>query len=371
MPYTGWSSAYSVSAILRQLQVFLLDRKRGKSSYELEQALKHQCKACQHTGTAPWPPMQDNKVMESKLLQVPEVVKGSNKLLARLINTLKENSEEEHTLPNPNKPTQSNIHPQNMVDPKASSDTNTHQQTVMATMRPVKTHSRQTKKHKPKQKQSNHQTRVAVPTSGFIIEEVCAPQSRGRKKAVPPNYVDALIKETIKKDKDKQERAQKRKAKKFANKKVSESNACPEMSSVESDTLTVHATSVPSQEYSVGKRDDKMIHVSLSDMPYDVLLNIVQYFLWTDLNNLACVNKKLSTLTYESHVWKTLCVKYLPNASLMGKNLATKNKNTNKETRWRETFMKGREFVKNELRCFHTKLSFEDDVLVRLNLIFI
>jgi hypothetical protein len=55
---------------------------------------------------------------------------------------------------------------------------------------------------------------------------------------------------------------------------------------------------------------------SLSDMPYDVLLNMIQHISWTDLTSLACVDYKLSTLTQESHVWKTLCMKYIPSAPL-------------------------------------------------------
>ncbi len=238
---------------------------------------------------------------------------------------------------------------------------------------------KQKKQTKPKkQKQNNNTTQkkpVQVPTSGFIIEEDCATPQNGEQKS-SPSYVDALIKETIAKEKEKQLKTQQKKVKKAQKKPEPKpvKDAAPVTTPVESDTssgtLTPVNTAAPApwiQKPEIIEEPEDVNRVTLSDMPYDVLLNIIQYFMWTDLTSMACVNKQLSTITQESHVWKTLCMNYLPGAPIIVKTMSEKMKRKRAaadETCWREMFLKGRDFVKNELRCFHSKLSFEDDVMV-------
>jgi len=86
LPYTGWSSAYSISSILRQLQVFLLSNQGKGYGYTPEQcagfARTFRCK-CFHSPSTRviWPPL-NNKLLNSaiegklKLLKPKEPIKG-------------------------------------------------------------------------------------------------------------------------------------------------------------------------------------------------------------------------------------------------------------------------------------------------------
>eukprot|EP01125_Pyxidicula_operculata_P019302 TRINITY_DN698_c1_g3_i2.p1 TRINITY_DN698_c1_g3~~TRINITY_DN698_c1_g3_i2.p1 ORF type:complete len:1226 (-),score=381.44 TRINITY_DN698_c1_g3_i2:32-3709(-) len=64
-PYTGWSTAYSVHSILLQLQAFLFDEANNdKNSIEKARlsAKRFECKVCGHKHEAPWPPIDPTKV---------------------------------------------------------------------------------------------------------------------------------------------------------------------------------------------------------------------------------------------------------------------------------------------------------------------
>jgi hypothetical protein len=413
-PYTGWSSAYSVSAILRQLQVFLLDRNKHleyRNTNEATIARNYQCTHCQHKGTMPWPPMANtDKIIEARLLQAPKIA-ASSKAMSRLFNALRgeeegeEDEEESASFERDNKNTKENIQPNIQpqsnavaVEPKQNDASAAKelqapvQVSTAVPVTPAKVNSQQKKQTKPKSakaKQNKNQKKSKVP-AGFIIEEECAvPSKDGKKKKSPPSYVDALIKETIEKEKEKQIKAQKKKAKKAQKKQApakSEqvSDVTPIVAPVTTNATASEVTPVKSviaetpapckQEPEIVEEQQVGEAQSLSDMPYDVLLNMIQHISWTDLTSLACVDYKLSTLTQESHVWKTLCMKYIPSAPLIVKKFMKGGKSTRVSggtTTWRSMFLRGREFIKNELRCFHTKLSFEDDVLgIPLNVVY-
>jgi len=60
-PYRGWTSAYTVSSLLVQLQCFLFDLPkegryaRGSNDRQYNDALSYRCKTCGHCGTEPFP----------------------------------------------------------------------------------------------------------------------------------------------------------------------------------------------------------------------------------------------------------------------------------------------------------------------------
>jgi hypothetical protein len=348
-----------------------------------------------------------DKIIEARLLQAPKIA-ASSKAMSRLFNALRgeeeeeedEDEEENESFERDNKNTkkniQPNIQPQSKavtVEPKQNDASAAKEQqapvqvSTTVPVTPAKVNSQQKKQTKPKsakakQNKNKNQKKSKVP-AGFVIEEECAvPSKDGKQKKPPPSYVDALIKETIEKEKEKQIKAQKKKAKKAQKKQApakSEqvADVTPIVAPVTTDATASEVTPVKSviaetpapckQEPEIVEEQQVGEAQSLSDMPYDVLLNMIQHISWTDLTSLACVDYKLSTLTQESHVWKTLCMKYIPSAPLIVKKIMKGGKSTRVSggtTTWRSMFLRGREFIKNELRCFHTKLSFEDDVLV-------
>lgn len=339
--------------------------------------------------------MADNdKMIEARLLQAPKLA-TSSKALSRLLKNLigKEEEVKEETTPDEwdNKSTKENQ--PKLVDKKIEQkqvDASTSEQQKQAPpvlepvpVAPPKNNAQPKKKQtKSKPKQNNGQKKSKVPAAGFVIEEeAAAPVQGGKQKKSPPSYVDQLIKETIEKEKEKQAKAQQKKAKKAQKKQAAAkteqvSDDTPIVAAVATNASASKVTPVKSvisdtpvprvQEPEPVDEDKFDDSLSLSEMSYDVLLNLIKYINWTDLMSLACVNYKLSTVTHESHVWKTLCMKYLPSAPLIVKNFmkGDKSRAGPVETTWRSMFLRGREFVKNELRCFHTKLSFEDDVLV-------
>ncbi|KAI8618999.1 hypothetical protein BC830DRAFT_1106056 [Chytriomyces sp. MP71] len=57
-PYSGWSTSYTVRSIMMQLQTFLLDRNNGQSERIMiadNHAKRYECPNCTHKPGAPWP----------------------------------------------------------------------------------------------------------------------------------------------------------------------------------------------------------------------------------------------------------------------------------------------------------------------------
>jgi len=66
-PYRGWTSAYTVSSLLVQLQCFLFDLPKGgrytygQCDHQYNAALSYKCQICGHCGTEPFPPVKPAK----------------------------------------------------------------------------------------------------------------------------------------------------------------------------------------------------------------------------------------------------------------------------------------------------------------------
>jgi ubiquitin-protein ligase len=83
VPYTGWSSAYSVQSILLQLQAFLFDEAgRDKSSVQKAalSAQRFKCTTCGHSHGNIWPAMQKAKP-EARLVAAGPGVAKSNSMV--------------------------------------------------------------------------------------------------------------------------------------------------------------------------------------------------------------------------------------------------------------------------------------------------
>ncbi|KAJ3260028.1 hypothetical protein HDU77_001545 [Chytriomyces hyalinus] len=68
-PYSGWSSSYTVKSIMMQLQTFLLEKCTGEYRRQIaasNHAMHYTCPVCPHKLNSPWPAVQN--VMEKRAL---------------------------------------------------------------------------------------------------------------------------------------------------------------------------------------------------------------------------------------------------------------------------------------------------------------
>uniref|UniRef100_A0A0G4HZ39 UBC core domain-containing protein n=1 Tax=Chromera velia CCMP2878 TaxID=1169474 RepID=A0A0G4HZ39_9ALVE len=69
VPYTGWTSAYTVQSVLMQLQSFLMEtqfKERDRVQEAHATCLNFHCEDCGHTGAKPWPPLPNGFFMTER-----------------------------------------------------------------------------------------------------------------------------------------------------------------------------------------------------------------------------------------------------------------------------------------------------------------
>lgn len=92
---------------------------------------------------------------------------------------------------------------------------------------------------------------------------------------------------------------------------------------------------------------------SLSEFPLDILLHAFSFLPTSQISALSSVSVDMNKVAENGVLWRELFSKHYPKSKLTASNIAD----------WKFVFMREVDHIMDELVCFHTKHTFEEDVL--------
>lgn len=338
--YTGWSSSYSVLSLLTQLQAFLTQENlyyQSKGSIEdaIQRANQFQCSGCSHKPGSPWPPFQVNKTKQRKLLRRPQVI----------------------AIPKTKsvKPSPTNVLPEkkvNQIEIKATLPIQEGKLTLI--QNPKKEEKWITIKSKRK-----HSTTVQDPIKENIIplDKPITPKEQPENPQNPKklkNYKRNLSR--TKKRKQKNSLTQDSPSKEIKNLDQEKPFQIVAHQSKPKKEISVESTNKIELVFAEKETIDYSRLPAFGDfalLPYEILMEIFVYLSPKDLSSLACTCRNMRHIAEDGYLWKELFSKYYPSSQLCVENVKD----------WKWLFMVEVNNILSDLVCFHTKLTFEEDVL--------
>jgi ubiquitin-protein ligase/stress response protein SCP2 len=92
---------------------------------------------------------------------------------------------------------------------------------------------------------------------------------------------------------------------------------------------------------------------NLGVFPFDILLLILSYLDLTDIAHMSSVARNLNVIAENGLLWKELFSRFYPRSILSAASLGD----------WKYVFLREVNHIVDELVCFHTRTSFEEDIL--------
>ena len=419
-PYTGWTTAYSVHSVLLQLQSFLFDKANmdaNEVKKAADEAKKFVCTGCFHKGTNPYPKLVRNvqlsnpftsisipsarvKTYRHQEKEIPQLCLDIN-IEQMITGKISENE----TVSNINEKSTDNNNDDNDADDwnvvvsKSKKKSNSSKQPKIKTKNSKATSAIQTTNRfivekpivsiqeiiedsdneeekeevveKIEEKNNNNSSKLSSKNNNIVVvlkSDNLQEIAENEKKVKACRKKNAKRREKRKRLKEEQAKAEleaKRaiqlaklveeeetrkvllKAAEEKEKKIKEARANSKFSGYPS-TL--------SEALSLSKPSGRGLHFSLFIYcPESIIEEIFSYLTVPDLVSVGSCCRVFYRLANSNNIWKNLCFRYFPNS-----------RNDPQYTTARDPkILFGREVLatKAQLFCFHTRQTFEDDIL--------